>query len=226
MIAFLTRCGLTRDSVLLVWGKVLSLCVLITTGVVDPASFGLSEKQKHYVMVAAGAIAYIAGQLSTSGLPGKSDSDKVKDPSRLPAGVGVLLAIALAGAAAASCGGKVRHVAVVADASIAQVVFALDDAEYEACHQNHVLSADQCAKLDPVIKKALLDMKALTLALQATPKDGPLPATLPALLKDLNDIGAVIDSLGAGPTFSALASKARQANASVLGLLTQFAGGQ
>jgi hypothetical protein len=137
----------------------------------------------------------------------------------------ILLALAL-GAASSACAGTARHVAVVADASIAQAVFALDDAEYAACHQQHVLSAEQCAKLDPIIKKALVDVKALTAALQAAPKDGQLPSTLPALLKDLNDIGAVIDALGAGPTFSGLAAKARQANATILGLLTQFAGGQ
>ncbi len=127
---------------------------------------------------------------------------------------------------ASGCSAKARHVAVVADQTIAEVVFALDDAEFLACHQQHVLSAEQCGRLDPLIKKALLDVKALTTALQATPKDGPIPTTLPALLKDLNDLGAVIDALGAGPEFTDLAAKARLANARIIGLLQQFSGGQ
>lgn len=143
----------------------------------------------------------------------------------------IILTLALTALLAATglfnaCAGKARHIAVVADQTVAQLVFALDDAEYQACHQQHVLSADQCAKLDPVIKQALLDVKALTAALQSTPASGPLPKTLPALLKSLNDVGAVIDALGGGPQFADLATKARKADAAVVNLLTQFAGGQ
>jgi hypothetical protein len=124
------------------------------------------------------------------------------------------------------CAGKARHTAVIVDQTVAQVVFALDDAEYQACHQTQTLPVDTCAKLDPVIKQALLDVKALTAALQLAPKDGPLPKSLPALLKSLNDVGAVIDALGGGPQFAGLAAKARAADAAVVNLLTQFAGGQ
>lgn len=72
MTNILTRWGLTRDSLILVWTKVASLAGLVVTGVLDPSVLGLSEKQKHTLMVVCGAIAYVSGQLSTSSLPGKS----------------------------------------------------------------------------------------------------------------------------------------------------------
>jgi hypothetical protein len=223
---------LTRDSALW-WVLLASGVVGVLTGhakLVHDAFPSAGPAWDSFVELASLLLAVVAAFLRMSPLALSDDHPLATREASKTLSVGgapmILLALAIAGALVAGCGGKVRHVAVVADASIAQVVFALDDAEYAACHQNHVLSADQCAKLDPVIKKALLDVKALTVALQTAPKDGPLPATLPALLKDLNDIGAVIDSLGTGPTFTSLASKARQANASVLGLLTQFAGGQ
>jgi len=71
MTTFLARLGLTRDSALFLWTKIAGLAAMVVAGVIDPAQLGLSDKQKHIVMVVCGAIAYLAGQLSTSALPGK-----------------------------------------------------------------------------------------------------------------------------------------------------------
>ena len=70
---------LTRDSALWTWAKVLGLASAVTTGVIDPAVFGLNERQKHLVMVACGVIVALAAQLSTSPLPSKVDAAKVKE---------------------------------------------------------------------------------------------------------------------------------------------------
>lgn len=124
-----------------------------------------------------------------------------------------------------ACAGSARHIAVVADQTIAQSVFAIDDAEFEACKAK-VLSEAKCAQLNPIIKQALLDVKALTAAIQQTPKDAPLPKSLPALLTSLNQINDVVAALGDGPQFAGLSAKVRAANQKVIALLTQFAGGQ
>lgn len=71
---------LTRDSWLFGWGKIVGFAALVTTGVIDPAALGLTEKQKHLVMGVCGAIAMISAQFSTSPLPGKADADKVSLP--------------------------------------------------------------------------------------------------------------------------------------------------
>lgn len=126
---------------------------------------------------------------------------------------------------AAGCGGSARHVAVVADQSLAQAVFAVDDAEFEACRAK-VLSEAKCAELNPIIKQALQDVKALTAALQALPKDAPLPKSLPSLLAGLSQIQGVIDVLGEGPQFAPLGAKVHAANQKVIAVLTAFAGGQ
>lgn len=70
---------LTRDSWLWTYAKVLGLASAITTGAIDPASFGLTAKQKQIVMVVCGVIVTVAAQLSTSPLPSKVDAAKVKE---------------------------------------------------------------------------------------------------------------------------------------------------
>jgi hypothetical protein len=72
MTNVLTRMGLTRDSALFLWTKVASLSGLVVTGVLDPSMLGLTDRQKHTLMVVCGAIAYVSGQLSTSQLPAKT----------------------------------------------------------------------------------------------------------------------------------------------------------
>src|SRR4051812_5646865 len=127
---------------------------------------------------------------------------------------------------AAACGTKSYHAAVVVDQTLAQAVFAVDDAQWKACHELHTAPADLCARLDPAVKTALLDVKALTAALQATPKDAPLPKSLPALLQSLSTVRGIVDALGTGPTFSSLAAKVNTANNAAVALLSQFVGAQ
>lgn len=116
----------------------------------------------------------------------------------------------------------VRQVAIVADQTFAAAVFALDDAEYAAC-QSHVLSEAQCAALNAPIKQALVDVKAVTLAIKASPTSG-VPTSLPALLKDLGDVQAVIAALG--PVLPDISVKASAANLKAIDLLTQLMGGK
>jgi len=136
--------------------------------------------------------------------------------------VPVILVAAALGVSLASCA-KARQVAIAADQSYAAAVFALDDAEYQAW-QAHVLSDAQHAKLNPPIKKALADVKAVTLAIKAAPASGQIPMSLPDLLKDLNDVQAVIVQLQ--PVIPSIADKAVAANTKAIALLTQLAGGK
>lgn len=124
----------------------------------------------------------------------------------------------------AACAGT-RHVAVVADATFANAVFALDDAEFTACQMKRLTEA-QCAALNPVIKRALEHVKAVTAALQATPKDGALPKDLPDLLQDLSDVRAALQPLAAvDGALGDLAAKAGIANNRAIALLKTLAGG-
>jgi hypothetical protein len=145
---------------------------------------------------------------------------------RVPFGFIWLYILALASTVlyVAACG-STRHVATIADASIAQSVFAVDDAEFAACQQ-HVLSTAQCDALNGPIKDALRNVKALTAAIQVMPKDGAVPKSLPAVLADLNTVQTVINQLGAGPTFKPVTDKLTEAQTKLVALLNQIAGGQ
>jgi hypothetical protein len=73
---------LTRDSWLFWWGKLVGFAALVTTGAIDPAALGLTDKQKHIVMGICAAIATISAQFATSALPGKADAEKVSLPTK------------------------------------------------------------------------------------------------------------------------------------------------
>ncbi len=87
----------------------------------------------------------------------------------------VVLLLAALGSASWGCA-SARHIAVVADATFAQAVFAVDDAEYTAC-QTHTppFTVAVCDAANPKIKQALVDVKAVTQALILAPKSGTLP---------------------------------------------------
>lgn len=124
--------------------------------------------------------------------------------------------------AAVGCA-TVRQVAIVADQSFATAVFALDDAEYQAW-QTHVISDAQHQKLNAPIRQALTDVKAVSTALKAAPATGTVPQSLPDLLKDLNDVQAVIAALQ--PLVPTIAARATDANSKAIALLTQLVGGK
>jgi len=148
-------------------------------------------------------------------------AEPVKDVvKKLPV---VLLACLLAGASMA-CGGA-RHIAVVADATFAQAVFAVDDAEYKAC-QTHVppFTVEVCTAADPKIKQALLDVKAVTQALIVSPKSGTLPKDFPSLIKNLTEVQAMISPLSPSVVKADVAAKIQQALAQAVAILSAFAG--
>lgn len=137
--------------------------------------------------------------------------------------VAVVLASLLVGFGLSACA-KARHVAVVADATFAQSVFALDDAELSAC-QTHVLTDTQCASLNPLLREALVDVKVVTAAIQASPSSGVVPSTLPGLLKSLEDIQAIVGPLSsAGGTLGVLASTTSTAMNQAIAVLSAIAG--
>lgn len=122
-----------------------------------------------------------------------------------------------------------RHLAVVADATFANAVFALDDAETKAC-QSHAMSAADCAKADPKIVKALLDVQAVTTALQNTPKNVAAPKNLPDLLTDLTEAQGIIAPAAAAPDapqpVKDLGSALTNAIVKTIAIVKTFTGGQ
>lgn len=92
---------------------------------------------------------------------------------------------------AAGCGATGRHLAVQADYAFARAVFAVDDAEFAMC-QAGTLAAQQCDALNPYIKSALQDVKAVSLALRELPVDAKAPTSLPDLLQNLTSIQKVL----------------------------------
>ncbi len=134
-------------------------------------------------------------------------------------------AILLGGTLLAGCA-KARHVAVLADATFAQSVFAVDDAEFEAC-KTHIapFTVDVCAATDPKIKAALLDVKAVTAALQATPNAVTVPTNLPSLLKNLTDVQAILSPLEASGTKQDIAAKIAAALTKAIAVINAFTTG-
>lgn len=127
--------------------------------------------------------------------------------------------------AAASCA-KAKHIAVQVDVAYSTTLFAIDDAQWKACHPTPVdLTQAICDRLDPAIKHALEDGQALTRALQAAPRDGVVPQNLPDLLANLNSFQQILNEAKASPTVSNLASKVSMANSQLIALLKRLAGG-
>lgn len=118
--------------------------------------------------------------------------------------------------------GAARHIAVQADASFAQSVFAIDDAATTAC-QTKVLTPAQCAAANPKIKQALTDVVAVSQAIKAAPKDLTLPKQLPDLLTDLTAIQGIV-----APTATVtpdLTHKVEYAINQAILVVAKFAGG-
>lgn len=136
----------------------------------------------------------------------------------------VLLAAMLGSSSSVACV-KARHMAVVADATFAQAVFAVDDAEFKAC-ETHVLTVDECAAANPKIKQALVDVKAATAAIQAAPKNGTMPTSLPSLAVSLTDLQSILGPLAPNPIRADLLNKIQFALRLSVALINSFAGAQ
>jgi len=115
-----------------------------------------------------------------------------------------------------------QQLAIKADIAYSTAVFALDDAEWTACHTATpvVIPESTCVILDVQLKQALLDVQAVTLAIQAIPTK--VPTSLPALLTDLNSIQVELVAAEQIPVITALAAKVAIANADAIALLTQL----
>jgi hypothetical protein len=132
--------------------------------------------------------------------------------------------IALALSLGLSACAHARHTAVLVDATFAQAVFALDDARADAC-QKGVLTPAQCDASKPKMKQALIDVKALTESIQATPKNVAVPKNLPDLLTALTDVQAILGPSSQVPQAAGVSAKASAAIAQAIALLKQFTGG-
>lgn len=133
--------------------------------------------------------------------------------------VPLLLALSLS----IGCSGGLRHLAVQADASFAQSVFAVDDAVKTAC-QTKVLTATQCASANPKIKQALSDVIAVSEAIKASPKTLSVPKALPDLLTDLTAIQGIVAPVS--PVAPDLTSKVQFALNQAILVVTKFTGGK
>ena len=134
--------------------------------------------------------------------------------------VAVVLVMFLVG-----CNGSARHVAVKVDQGFAAAVFALDDLEFKAC-ETKALSAELCAQTNPVINRALLEVRAVTAALQATPNTVAVPTSLPVLIADLATVQRILAAAGTSPTLATLAAQANTALGKAADLLKAFSGGK
>lgn len=120
---------------------------------------------------------------------------------------------------------KARHIAVVADVTFAQAVFAVDDAEFKAC-ETHIapFTVEVCADLNPKIKQALLDVKAVTAAIQASPANGQLPKDMPSLIENLSDVQAILSPLAPSIVKADIANRIQFALRLSVAMLNSFAG--
>ena len=116
-----------------------------------------------------------------------------------------------------------QQLVIKADIAYSTAVFALDDAEFSACHPTPPPAiADTCAILDVHMVKALQDVKAVTTAIKAAPTT--LPTSLPELLTDLSSIQIELNAAAQIPAIANLANRTAEANAKAIALLTQIAG--
>lgn len=118
---------------------------------------------------------------------------------------------------------SVRHAIIKADMAYAAAVFALDDAEFAACHGTPILlTAAACADLDPKVAQALQDVQHLTLAIQQAPTT--IPTELSSLLADLNMVQGILSQLQQIPVTQDLAKKTTDANTKAIALLAKLTG--
>lgn len=122
-----------------------------------------------------------------------------------------------------------RHIAVVADATFATAVFSIDDTETQACAAQ-ILTPAACAAAGPKILAALQDVKAVTLALQATPNNVAVPKNLPDLLTDLTSVQAILGPVVSAPnapsSLTTLAAQIQSAITQTIAVVKLFSGGQ
>lgn len=144
-----------------------------------------------------------------------------------PKAMSLLLPLLLITGLSVGCGAA-RHVAVQVDASFATAVFAASDAALEACNQN-VFTPAQCTvggSVNRNAQQALIDVKAVTQALQDAPTSAEVPKTLPDLLTSLSNLQTLVGDLAPTvPSKQALATKIQAALAQAIQVIRAFTGG-
>lgn len=130
--------------------------------------------------------------------------------------------VVLIGVVAIAACATVQQLAIKADMAYSVAVFALDDAEFAACHPAPTLPTDTCVALDAKVVQALKDVQSVTRSLQQFPTS--VPKDLSSLLTDMNDIQAILVALPTMPVVTTLAGKVTDANAKAIALLTRIGG--
>lgn len=103
----------------------------------------------------------------------------------------LILALSLFGLSSA-CGG-LRHTLVTANKVPYVTIAAIDDAQFPLCHP--VSQGAWCDATDPLIKKALVDERAVAAAIQSMPKNGGVPTSLVDLIADLVSLNNILTPL-------------------------------
>lgn len=62
--------GFTRDSATWLWSRIVTLALIVSTGLIDFTQYGLTEREIHLVTAAAAAVLWLAGKYDSSPLPG------------------------------------------------------------------------------------------------------------------------------------------------------------
>jgi hypothetical protein len=141
--------------------------------------------------------------------------------------IALVVALLVVVAAAAGCGSQ-RHLAVQVDAAFSTAVFAASDAAMAAC-TNGTFTQTQCVvggSVNRNAQQALVDVKAVTQALQDAPKSVVVPKNLPDLLKSLTNLQTLVGDLApALPGKATLASKLTEAIAKAIALIQSFTTG-
>lgn len=210
--------GLNRDSIALFWTKWCAFIVGLAALGDQVTKLGIPHAWEPYIALFAFWVSISAAQHRTSDLPGADNTVPKSTLDKIAGSVPVVLLAAILGLSFGCA--SARQAAIVADQTFATAVFAVDDAEF-AAWQNGVVTADQHAKLNPKIKQALEDVKAVSQAIKSSPSN--LPKSLPALLADLNAIQMAINDLRVlAPD---LVGRIGTANAKAIDLLNKLTGG-
>lgn len=133
----------------------------------------------------------VGAKLGNSPLPGKNDPPVSADTlEKIARSVPFVLIAALLGLAALSmpgCGPKQHHVAVVANTSIAEAIFALQDAEI-AAHQDGLVDDTRHVLYKAQILRLLLAGDDLTIAVRNWDPHMPPPANVAVALVDVSKL--------------------------------------
>lgn len=70
LTTFLINLGLTRDSVTWFWSRVVSLALVISSGVFDLSQYGVTDREMHMVSLVSALVLFFAGKYDSSPLPG------------------------------------------------------------------------------------------------------------------------------------------------------------